>query len=144
MKECTRCHKTKPISDFSIRKRNGTETPRSHCKKCASESSIESQRRRREEDPEGWREYRAQKERNRVVGLYGVSLSDIQKLGEAQNWLCAICFRDIRSKYYIDHDHKSGTLRKLLCFHCNVGLGHFGDSIEILSKAIGYLESHEV
>lgn len=39
----------------------------------------------------------------------------------------------------IDHDHKTGIVRGLLCFSCNKGLGYFKDNIELLKKAIKYL-----
>jgi hypothetical protein len=43
-------------------------------------------------------------------------------------------------KYFIvDHDHKIGKVRGLLCDQCNKGLGHFKDSKETLLKAIKYL-----
>lgn len=37
------------------------------------------------------------------------------------------------------HDHKTGTVRGILCGMCNVGIGCFKDSPEILSSAIRYL-----
>lgn len=42
----------------------------------------------------------------------------------------------------IDHDHESGDVRGHLCFHCNVGLGHFKDRPDLLRKAATYLETY--
>jgi hypothetical protein len=44
-------------------------------------------------------------------------------------------------RMHIDHDHKTGLVRGLLCKHCNQGLGHFRDSTTFLHNAVGYLET---
>lgn len=41
----------------------------------------------------------------------------------------------------VDHDHKTGDVRALLCSRCNSLLGYADDSIELLKRAIAYLES---
>lgn len=45
-----------------------------------------------------------------------------QKLSDTQNACCAICTRpetDFKKRLAVDHNHKSGRIRGLLCFHCN-------------------------
>jgi Recombination endonuclease VII len=60
-----------------------------------------------------------------------------------QDGRCAICNTDDFGKRssQLDHDHKRGTFRGVLCFRCNVGLGAFCDSQELLTAAISYLKT---
>ena len=59
-----------------------------------------------------------------------------------QNGLCALC-KGKPSKRYgslaVDHNHRNGRIRGLLCNSCNVALGHFRDSESLLMSAIAYL-----
>jgi hypothetical protein len=78
----------------------------------------------------------------------GVSNKQYQALFKAQNGKCAICgaIDGHRSRYgkvcrlAVDHDHRTGQVRGLLCNSCNRGLGRFKDSIENLEAAIRYLK----
>ena len=68
---------------------------------------------------------------------------------EKQKPMCKICgktvhkapenSKDKQNQAVIDHDHKTGKLRGLLCHQCNVGIGNFKDSIDRLMNAILYL-----
>ncbi|WP_245712906.1 endonuclease domain-containing protein [Micromonospora nigra] len=40
---------------------------------------------------------------------------------------------------HLDHDHRTGGVRGILCFNCNGGLGRFRDSPARLARAITYL-----
>jgi hypothetical protein len=55
---------------------------------------------------------------------------------------CEICGKELWQELRIDHDHKSGALRGLLCDKCNLGIGHFADSPDVLRKAAQYLEKY--
>ena len=59
-----------------------------------------------------------------------------------QGGKCAICgaTEPASTTWHVDHDHKTGRIRGLLCLHCNVGLGHFKDSETNLIAAAKYLE----
>jgi len=60
----------------------------------------------------------------------------------SNNPKCYICSRKQTSKKLcIDHDHKTGKVRGLLCNKCNRALGLFQDSSKLLKKAVRYLEN---
>ena len=71
---------------------------------------------------------------------YGLSEKEWIEMLEVQKNLCAICRTKQPGKVLcIDHDHKTGAVRGLLCGNCNVGLGNFKDNTKILKSAISYL-----
>lgn len=53
---------------------------------------------------------------------------------------CMICDREI--DLVIDHCHESLKVRGVLCNTCNIGLGMFKDSIDLLNAAANYLHKH--
>jgi len=74
---------------------------------------------------------------------YGITLEHYNNMLEQQQNRCAIC-PEVQSDDFnalsVDHDHKTGQIRGLLCNSCNRGLGFFRDDIALLKKAIEYLE----
>jgi len=78
----------------------------------------------------------------RLLKRYGISIIDYENMYEQQGGCCSIC-KDIlfNSKRFaaVDHDHKTGKVRGLLCKFCNRGLGLFHDDTNLLKKAILYL-----
>lgn len=68
----------------------------------------------------------------------------------AQYGLCAICGKPETvigrhrqpKALSVDHDHKTGKIRSLLCCKCNLGIGNFDDDIALFRRVISYLESH--
>lgn len=63
-----------------------------------------------------------------------------------QNGGCAICKSKVsggKGAFHVDHCHKTGKIRGLLCHFCNVGLGVFKDDVKTLSVAIAYLKKNE-
>lgn len=53
---------------------------------------------------------------------------------------CPICNKKFGKKH-IDHCHSTGKIRGVICPSCNTALGKFQDNIEILKKAIEYLDN---
>lgn len=75
---------------------------------------------------------------------YNMTFEDFEKLKKDQSNSCAICgFKNDGNKAFfpfIDHCHSTNKVRGLLCSKCNFGIGHFNDDIDLLKKAIRYLE----
>lgn len=78
------------------------------------------------------------------VKQYGLTLDDYKELQKKQNGKCAICGAEIGNsegdRLYVDHNHKTGKVRGILCSNCNIGIGKFHDNISLLKRAIEYLE----
>jgi hypothetical protein len=70
---------------------------------------------------------------------YGISIADYDAALIAQSGRCAICV-DASPKLVVDHCHMTNDFRGLICWSCNVGLGHFSDDPARLAAAIRYLE----
>ena len=74
---------------------------------------------------------------------YGLSYDEYHAMLDAQNNECAICgyeFGQKKGDIHVDHDHKTGDVRGLLCTHCNRGLGFFKDNAESLINAANYIK----
>lgn len=77
---------------------------------------------------------------------YGLTVADFEALIAKADNKCEICNRAVQTSRYaldsacIDHDHKTGAVRGILCNLCNAALGKFGDSPETLRRAAEYLE----
>ena len=84
-----------------------------------------------------------------IKASYGLIKEDYDLLFKQQSGKCAICKNEIVSMFdlknkttaHIDHDHKTGKIRGLLCFQCNHGLGNFRDKEKFLLSAIQYLKN---
>lgn len=81
-------------------------------------------------------------------GLSG-GIDEYEKIALEQNSKCAICKQENTSvtndrtqkrKLAVDHCHKTGKFRGIICVHCNSGLGYFRDNPEYLQSAIEYLK----
>lgn len=75
---------------------------------------------------------------------YGITLEDFDKLFLKQNNGCAICGKLNKNGFRlaVDHNHKTGKIRGLLCSRCNSVLGNIEDN-KFLIKALSYLREYE-
>lgn len=80
-----------------------------------------------------------------LASNYNLTEDQVQEMHFNQKGLCWICENPLKPKQgtQIDHCHKSGKIRGLLCNHCNRLLGSAKDSIVILRNAIRYLEKNK-
>jgi hypothetical protein len=97
---------------------------------------------------------RVYRQKSYVEQRYGVSVEElnyfVDKCIEKNGMKCEVCGRTAeivgrikqtgKRRLVVDHNHKIGQLRGMLCDLCNTALGKLGDSIPILKSAIIYLE----
>jgi hypothetical protein len=131
MKVCSKCGEEKKLSAFHERIK-GTGKYRASCKVCHS-------KKRKKRCPKA----------QRNAGLkhkYGITQADYDRMYTRQNGRCAICDQPGDSGgsvgLVVDHNHKTGTVRSLLCRHCNTMLGLGQDSIRVFLNAANYLRKH--
>ena len=79
--------------------------------------------------------------RSTIKYRYGLSYEDWQKIWDNQNGQCIICEKPFisPSDACVDHNHKTGEVRGLLCHRCNCGIGYLNDDPKIMAKAIEYV-----
>jgi len=73
---------------------------------------------------------------------FGCSREQYLTLLQQQNGVCAICSKSPDGRFKrlaVDHDHKTGCVRGLLCSRCNRAIGLLGDDPGMLAQATRYL-----
>lgn len=95
--------------------------------------------------------YSERRKDRRLKKRYKISIHEYNELLLKQNNCCAICKITIEEHkkrkgsdhtFAVDHCHITNKIRALLCFKCNMGLGYFNDSIELILLVLDYLRSH--
>lgn len=145
MKICKRCQISKEETSF-YKKLKGKDGLSSYCKRCDC-ILISNRTKDRNRGVKGGKVAKIRdKDYFRNVGLrnlYGITLEDYNQIFAEQNGSCLICGKsqlELKKRLHVDHDHKTGKIRGLLCNSCNQGLGYFKDNKESLLKAIKYLD----
>lgn len=100
-----------------------------------------------------WRAKNPTYESNRKLKeRYGITSERYDEMWAAQNGKCAICGNEETAQHYrskevqklaVDHCHKTGKVRELLCQDCNRGIAKFKEDPTILQKAIEYIIKHQ-
>lgn len=167
MKCCTNCNKVKDLSMFG-KSKNDKDGRTYWCKECAINKAAEYRAKNREKINKKQQArnriyYSKNKEALKAYAKafrlknpdsvkhydlkddFGISLSDYRAMLDAQKHCCAICRRHescFKKKLSVDHDHKTGAIRGLLCSGCNFGLGQFKDNFDVALNAAKYLQLH--
>ncbi|MFF0426194.1 endonuclease VII domain-containing protein [Streptomyces sp. NPDC004520] len=94
---------------------------------------------------DGWssycRECRAQRNRaSYFKRKYGITEAERDQMIAAQGGVCVIC-REGPAEH-VDHDHRTGKVRGVLCFSCNAALGQFKDRPDAIRRAAAYVEGN--
>lgn len=98
-------------------------------------SKKEYQKRYYKKHRDKWRE-------KHLVLRRGITVEEFDVLIYKQHFRCAICDEKLSKdnrQVHVDHNHKTGQVRGILCRRCNLAIGSFNDDIAILMRAVAYL-----
>ena len=76
---------------------------------------------------------------------YGISYKEYLSMLQAQGGVCCICkgagriTTHLLSPLQVDHNHKTGKVRRLLCQPCNTALGKIREDVEVLDRMRSYI-----
>ena len=142
MKICSVCKEPKELYLFyvSIRAKDGRQH---RCVECSKVLTQKATKQWRLNNPD---RVKASSKRTKIKLKYGLSAENLVELFDEQNGHCAICgiLLDFNApskhnKPHLDHDHKTGIARGILCLTCNTGIGMFNDDAYLLEAARNYL-----
>jgi hypothetical protein len=126
MKNCSSCNQEKPTTEFY--------KGRSLCKTCSNEASNKWKRENKEKN-------QLSIQKSKLKRKYGITIEQYEAMVKEQKGVCYICkSENPNRKLSVDHCHKTGKIRKLLCDKCNMTLGLINDSQELLKQFIFYLK----
>lgn len=136
---CAVCDEIKHVDQFGAVPA-GKQLPRQPCKPCYSERQKERYRNSQGVD----RIYA-----NLLKRAYGLTMEQYQGMVAGQGGVCAICGlapvkrrSKTRVRLQVDHDHKTGAVRELLCSRCNRLVWAVEDHHGLLAAVIAYLDKH--
>lgn len=118
--KCSNCSLVFPLSGFPKGRTNRRGQQRyAYCKTCHSDKERE----------------------RRLKRYFNISVEEYDRILSAQGGGCAICKKKPKTmRLAVDHDHKTGLIRGLLCSFCNQGIAIFRDNIESFKNIITFLE----
>lgn len=129
MKKCGKCKTEKEVFEF-YKDKHSPDGVTGSCKECCKTAVNLA--------------HRKNPQRKKYAGmkrLYGLEGPEFEKMLQEQDHNCNICgIKMVRP--YIDHDHKTGKVRALLCHHCNSLIGLAKEDETILLSAIDYLKKY--
>lgn len=139
-KRCYKCKTHKELNCFSklAKAKDGLQ---SICKTCVNAYTRKNVEKKRKQDRERYHNFKDKWIDQNFKRKYGIGLNDYKLMLKKQKNKCAICHQSCPSNrnLSVDHSHKTGIVRGLLCIHCNQAIGHFKDDPLLLKNAIHYL-----
>ncbi len=140
LKRCGRCNISKRLTEFHrcSREKCGYQQ---WCKEC-----------RKAQNPEKRKQYFRDFYHNNTDKYlrsfyqrkYGISLAEYRRMEAEQGGVCYLCRSPCATgrRLAVDHDHKTGSVRALLCGNCNKAIGCFKEDAALMERAIAYLRHH--
>lgn len=124
LQKCQLCEKILPTSSFNKNQRYKNGYYR-HCKKCHYEHYGRDSHYRR---------------------TYGITKKEYDLQAAKQNYKCLVCesyeTEGQFGRLVVDHCHKNGGIRGLICQGCNMALGNVKDNPDTLRKLANYLDEY--
>lgn len=157
-KICNTCKLVKPVSEFhrilSNKNKPGNWTYYSWCKRCRKIYTDKlwadpSFRSHMAKVSKRWirrnqSKMKLYQRRASVKHAYGITLEQYDSMYAELGGLCMICgMPGKQKKLFIDHCHKTGKVRGLLCCACNLWLGKIEKNPKILPGIINYLNKYK-
>jgi hypothetical protein len=153
MKKCSNSKCTEPNPqplDRFYKNKSKADGLNIHCKSCSRKYTAATERKHKEKYNKQkkiyWAKHRERlvemQRRNMLWSAYKITPDQWQQMFISQNGTCKICrvhASQIKKPLAVDHCHKTGKVRGLLCYHCNWLIGHAKEDVEVLQKAIEYL-----
>jgi hypothetical protein len=135
-KVCTQCRQRKRITSFYnfCRSHDGKTAECKRCRKArmAARYKAASTKLRAKSRYRRWSRPKHIRDQVRFR-IYGLTSAQFKALSRNQKHSCAICRK--RRQLQVDHCHKTGMVRMLLCQECNLGIGKLKDDPKLLERA---------
>lgn len=143
LRYCPHCKRVLPLDNFSHTRGKKNNAP--HCYECCREISEEG--RNKEENRilriEYYQNRKNYAKNQKLLRQYGITLEKYRNMLDFQKGKCIICGKtpaENKKELAVDHDHKTGKIRGLLCNNCNVAVGFLQDNHELALKIHSYLK----
>ena len=136
-KQCPKCKENCDLMDFAL-DNTRTKKLQIYCRTCQHEKSKKSYFGNHNEN--------LKKKRKQRLKKYGITQETYDKMLTEQNNCCKICGRnqtEVKQRFCVDHNHKTGIVRSLLCHRCNSAIGLLYDDVDIIKIAVKYLTEKE-
>jgi|GEM_PF-1822130 len=126
LRRCSNCHQVKPLEEFGRSSRAYGQGRDYRCTICLRERSR----------------------RRNIKTCYGITLEQFNQILSAQGGGCLICHsidggtrHGRKKRMAVDHCHKTGKIRGILCPRCNLAIGLFREHPGSLQRAFLYLQN---